>query len=117
MDTDRIQFADQHGLVVRDAYPVSTGHTLIISRRHIGSFFELSIEEQSGLLTLLTKAKEELDATLRPDAYNVGINDGGPAGQTIPHVHMHLIPRYAGDASDPRGGVRWLFPEKAKYWA
>ncbi len=68
------------------------------------------------MFALLTQAKAELDKEFQPDAYNIGINDGAAAGQTVPHVHMHLIPRFKGDRSDPRGGVRWIIPEKADYW-
>jgi diadenosine tetraphosphate (Ap4A) HIT family hydrolase len=104
------------GFVIRDAYPISPGHTLVIPRRHIASFFELETDERDALMDLLEQAKTALDLELRPDAYNMGINDGKDAGQTIAHLHIHLIPRYQGDQPDPRGGVRWLFPEKARYW-
>jgi len=67
-------------------------------------------------MDLVESAKESLDAEYAPDAYNIGINDGPAAGQTVPHVHVHLIPRYDGDCEDPRGGVRWIMPDKAKYW-
>ena len=113
----RVIDSSQHGLVIRDAYPVSPGHTLIIPMRHIGSFFDLSAEERTDLLTLLDSAKTELDAEFSPDGYNIGINDGAAAGQTVPHLHIHLIPRYTGDCPDPRGGVRWIVPEKADYWS
>lgn len=103
-------------VVVRDAYPVSTGHTLIIPRRHIKSWFEVNQHEQHALLEMLAKAKAGLDAELHPDGYNIGINDGAAAGQTVPHLHLHLIPRYAGDRPDPRGGVRWVIPDRAVYW-
>jgi len=68
------------------------------------------------MLALLDAAKEQIDAEHRPDGYNVGINDGAPAGQTVAHLHMHLIPRYRGDVPDPRGGVRWVLAERARYW-
>ncbi len=68
------------------------------------------------MFELMDKAKHELDAELHPAAYNIGVNDGPAAGQTVPHLHVHLIPRYAGDDADPRGGVRRIFPKKAKYW-
>jgi diadenosine tetraphosphate (Ap4A) HIT family hydrolase len=68
------------------------------------------------MLNLLERAKAFLETELKPDGYNIGINDGPTAGQTVPHLHMHLIPRYKGDLTDPRGGVRWIIPEKAKYW-
>jgi diadenosine tetraphosphate (Ap4A) HIT family hydrolase len=104
-------------MVVRDGFPISTGHTLLIPKRHIGSFFELTADERHSLLVLLDTAKEVLDAELRPDGFNIGINDGPAAGQTVPHLHIHLIPRYQGDLADPRGGVRWIIPEKADYWS
>jgi len=96
---------------------VSPGHTLIIPRRHIASFFEVTEEEQTDLMALLLQARVDLDQALRPAGYNVGINDGPAAGQTVPHLHIHLIPRYEGDRLDPRGGVRWVLPEKADYWS
>ena len=100
----------------RDGYPVSKGHTLIIPRRHVRSLFECTTEERQALLTLLDQAKAGLDAEFHPDGYNVGINDGEAAGQTVMHLRIHLIPRYRGDKNDPRGGVRWIFPDKAAYW-
>ena len=113
---ERIRIANPIGLVFRDAFPVSPGHTLVISRRHVGSFFLLEPDERIALLALLDDAKRDLDAELHPDGFNMGINDGPAAGQTVAHVHIHLIPRYRGDIADPRGGVRWMFPGKADYW-
>lgn len=103
-------------LVVPDAYPVSPGHALIIPVRHVPSFFEATSEERFAVLEALDWARLDVIARHAPDGFNVGINDGTAAGQTIMHLHLHLIPRYAGDSPDPRGGVRWLFPEKAAYW-
>lgn len=105
------------GVVIRDGFPISKGHTLIIPKRHIGSFFELQPDEQADLLSLLSRAKGGLDQEFAPQGFNIGINDGPAAGQTVPHLHIHLIPRYAGDQTDPRGGVRWIIPEKADYWS
>lgn len=102
--------------VIRDAYPISPGHTLIVPKRHVGSFFEVSDDERTALMDLLGQAKGGLEAEFRPAGYNVGINDGPVAGQTVPHLHIHLIPRYPGDRPDPKGGVRWIFPDKADYW-
>ena len=102
--------------VTRDAYPVSMGHTLVVPKRHTGSFFDLSTQERDDLLVMLDRTKKILDDELQPQGYNIGINDGAVAGQTVPHVHVHLIPRFAGDLPDPRGGVRWVIPNKAKYW-
>ena len=112
----RIVKANDHAFFIRDGYPISEGHTLIIPKRHVGSFFQVTDNERSSLLELLDYAKSELDAEFKPDGYNIGINDGPSAGQTVPHLHIHLIPRYVGDRTDPRGGVRWIIPEKADYW-
>ena len=112
----RILAEDELAVVIRDAFPVSEGHTIIVPRRHIRSFFEATATERASLLRLLDEAKVTLDAENQPDGYNIGINDGVAAGQTVPHLHIHLIPRYVGDRLDPRGGVRWVLPEKAKYW-
>lgn len=117
LSEDRILLADDHVLVIRDGFPVSPGHTLVIPRRHVGSFFEITLAERAALLRLLDDAKAALDREFAPQGYNIGINDGAAAGQTVPHLHVHLIPRYAGDREDPRGGVRWIFPEKADYWS
>ena len=103
-------------VMIRDTSPVSDGHSLIIPRRHVSSFFDTSAEERLALMALLDQTRKDLDHELNPDDYNIGINDGPLAGQSIPHLHIHLIPRYKGDKEDPRGGVRWLLPEKAKYW-
>ena len=113
---DRIVLANEHAVVIRDAYPVSPGHTLVIPRRHTGSFFDLSALERDAMLLMLDEAKRQLDASHGPEGFNIGVNDGAVAGQTVPHVHMHLIPRFVGDVADPRGGVRWVIPGKAKYW-
>lgn len=103
-------------MVVRDAFPVSPGHTLVIARRHIGSFFDLTKAERHDLLALLDQAKAQLDEEFQPQGFNIGINDGPVAGQTVPHIHIHLMPRYPSDVPDPRGGVRWIIPQRAKYW-
>ena len=100
----------------RDLFPVSKGHTLIIPRRHVSSFFETTAEERREMMELIDESKAVLDREHRPDAYNIGINDGAAAGQTVMHLHIHLIPRYAGDSPDPRGGVRWIVPKQAEYW-
>ena len=102
--------------VIRDAFPVSRGHTLIVPKRHVASFFDITSAERGDLLHVLLQARESLDREFAPAGYNIGINDGTAAGQTVPHLHVHLIPRYAGDREDPRGGVRWVIPDKAAYW-
>lgn len=113
----RIVARTSRALVVRDGFPISPGHTLVIPVRHIGSFFEIDDDERRELLELLAEQKRILDTEYRPDGFNIGINDGAAAGQTVPHLHIHLIPRFKGDRPDPRGGVRWIIPEKADYWS
>ena len=117
LPTERIIYSSQHGVIIRDGFPISPGHTLIIPRRHVDSFFNLTAEEKLDLLGMLETAKAGVDEEFNPDSFNIGINDGPAAGQTVPHLHIHLIPRYTGDVSDPRGGVRWLIPAKADYWS
>jgi diadenosine tetraphosphate (Ap4A) HIT family hydrolase len=98
-----------------DGYPVSPGHALIIPRRHTPSWFDATESERSALLTLVDSAKMVIDQRHRPDGYNIGVNVGAAAGQTVFHLHIHLIPRFAGDVADPRGGVRHVIPAKANY--
>lgn len=102
--------------VIRDRFPVSPGHSLIIPKRHVASLFELTAEEFNALHELLHLRRSQLDAEYQPDGYNIGVNVGEAAGQTVFHLHVHVIPRYAGDCADPRGGVRWVMAEKAVYW-
>ena len=98
-----------------DKYPVSTGHLLIISKRHFSDFFSATAEERQALCDLLDEAKQFLDHKYQPDGYNIGVNCGEDAGQTVMHLHIHLIPRYQGDLDNPRGGVRGVIPEKRVY--
>ncbi len=113
---ERIVLDSTHAFVIRDGFPVSPGHALIIPKRHVGSFFDVTDAERADLMSLLAAARDEIEREFRPASYNIGINDGAAAGQTVPHLHIHLIPRYAGDRADPRGGVRWVLPDKAAYW-
>ena len=112
----RVLLRNETAIVVRDAFPVTRGHTLVIPLRNVESFFDTSAKERAAMFELLDAAKQLLQAEYAPAGFNIGINDGAAAGQTIRHLHMHLIPRYAGDRPDPRGGVRWIIPEKADYW-
>ncbi len=98
-----------------DKYPVSTGHALIISKRHCDNYFDLTIEEQSSCWNLVNGVKEIVTDRLHPDGFNIGINIGEASGQTIPHIHIHLIPRYYGDVAEPKGGVRGVIPRKKEY--
>ncbi|UFS72054.1 HIT family protein [Geomonas sp. RF6] len=108
--------ANEYAIAIRDGFPLSPGHTLIIPKRHLASFFEATADERTALFALLEEVRELLLQERSPDGFNIGINDGPAAGQTVMHLHIHLIPRYAGDMEDPRGGVRWIFPDKAAYW-
>lgn len=117
LPAERIAGENTHAIWIRDGFPVSPGHSLVIPRRHVGSFFEVTEYERAALLALLDQAKEITNTEFQPDGYNIGINDGAAAGQTVPHLHIHLIPRFTGDLPDPRGGVRWVIPAKADYWS
>lgn len=112
---ERIVVQDALTLTIRDGYPVSPGHTLVLPRRHVASLFDTTDEERRALWAALAAAREELAKQLWPDGWNVGVNDGATAGQTVMHVHVHLIPRFAGDTPNPRGGVRHVIPGKGDY--
>ena len=100
---------------IYDKYPVGKGHILFIPKRHLKDFFDITKEEREAIFDLIDEGKKLLDEKYSPDSYNVGINCGEHAGQTIMHVHVHLIPRYIGDMKDPTGGVRGVIPYKMKY--
>lgn len=117
LPAERISSENTSAFAIRDGFPVSPGHTLIIPKRHVGSFFDATTEERGALLSLLDQERAALELEFHPAGYNIGINDGPAAGQTVPHLHIHLIPRYPGDRPDPRGGIRWVLPEKADYWS
>ena len=103
--------ANTLAFATRDATPVSPGHTLVIPHRHCTNFFDLTHEEMAACFTLICEIRSQMDRGPEPpDAYNVGVNAGVVAGQSIPHVHLHVIPRYRGDVPDPRGGVRNVIP-------
>lgn len=98
-----------------DKYPVTKGHLLIIPRRHVESLFDLTDAERMALFALVEAGRDFLTETHAPDGFNFGINQGKAAGQTVPHLHLHIIPRYQGDMEDPEGGVRGVIPGKQKY--
>lgn len=93
-----------------DKAPVNKGHALVISKQHVLSFFHFTSEQITQLYDFIKATKTEIDRQHRPDGYNIGVNDGKAAGRSIDHVHIHLIPRYAGDVENPRGGIRNMFP-------
>jgi diadenosine tetraphosphate (Ap4A) HIT family hydrolase len=100
-----------------DAFPVNRGHALIVPRRHVPTWFDASAEERVALMAAFDEARDLIVARFAPDGFNIGINVGGAAGQTVFHLHVHLIPRYDGDVPDPRGGVRWVIPARGNYLA
>ena len=101
--------------VIFDKYPVNPGHALIVPKRHIENFFEVTPYEFIAMFSLLTQMRRGTDTQLAPDGYNIGINVGEAAGQTVKHLHMHLIPRFYGDMENPRGGVRGVIPSRQSY--
>jgi diadenosine tetraphosphate (Ap4A) HIT family hydrolase len=113
---ERIVEQNEYAFLIHDGFPVSPGHSLVVPRRHVASFFDVTPAERLALLELLDVARARVVDARHPDGFNIGINDGAAAGQTVPHLHIHLIPRFHGDQEDPRGGVRWVIPSKADYW-
>lgn len=103
-------------LAIRDGYPISIGHTLVVPKRHVASWTDLTSDEKAAILTAIDASRSLISTDHHPDAFNIGFNDGPAAGQTVMHFHIHVIPRYSGDVPDPRGGIRWVLPDKAAYW-
>lgn len=101
---------------IPDAFPLSPGHALVVPRRVVKNWFEATPEEHAAIMCLVSELRALLDRSMKPDGYNVGFNAGEAAGQTVPHLHVHVIPRYLGDLPDPRGGIRWILPAHADYW-
>ena len=99
-----------------DAYPVTPGHCLILPRRHEPDFLALTVPEQAAIWALMTEVRALIERSWTPGGYNIGVNVGEAAGQTIGHAHLHVIPRRSGDVADPRGGIRWVIPGRAAYW-
>jgi len=108
-------FENDLALALYDRHPVTPGHMLIVPKRHCADFFEVTGEERRAIADLIDRCKRHLDREFHPDGYNIGINCGEAAGQTVFHLHVHLIPRYRGDVQDPRGGVRGVIPDKRVY--
>ena len=99
-----------------DDFPVNKGHLEVILKRHIKDWWGTTLEEKIAIFNLLEEAKKMIDDKYSPDGYNIGMNLGEKAGQSVMHLHVHLIPRYDGDVENPRGGVRGIIPEKQNYW-
>jgi diadenosine tetraphosphate (Ap4A) HIT family hydrolase len=118
IEPERVLAQDELFAVVRDNFPVTPGHTLIIPKRAVSRFRELTEAEQGQLLKWVGWAQDFLtkEQSPPPEDFNLGVNDGPAAGQTLPQFHFHVIPRRSGDVDDPRGGLRWVMPGKARYW-
>ena len=115
LDESRIISQDDLIIAFYDGFPVNPGHTLIIPRRHVANYFDLTDQEKTALWSMADYCKNIIDSRFSPDGYNIGINIGAAAGQSVPHVHLHLIPRFTGDTPNPRGGVRGVIPSKQNY--
>lgn len=106
----------RHCVAFLDTNPVSKGHALVVEKMATASLFDLPVEVQAQLWETVRREREILINRFRPDGSNIGINDGPAAGQTVPHAHVHVISRYLNDVADPRGGIRWIIPSRARYW-
>lgn len=115
INSDRIVYQDSTWIAIYDNYPVSKGHVLLIPKRHCASYFDLNFIELESASVTIGIIKKLLDKKFNPDGYNIGINCGEAAGQTVMHCHIHIIPRYNGDCENPRGGVRGVIPSKQNY--
>jgi diadenosine tetraphosphate (Ap4A) HIT family hydrolase len=115
LPAERVLYPSNLFFIIEDGFPVSPGHLLIISNEQRADFFELTDEEKAAIPEMIQKAKELVLANYSPDGYNIGMNCGEAAGQTVMHFHCHIIPRYKGDMEDPRGGVRGVIPPKRIY--
>ena len=111
----QLTIVGEYAYSMKDEFPVSNGHCLVIPKRHVESIFELSDDELKDLYVVLKQTKDKLENDYTPDGFNIGINYKEAGGQTIPHAHIHIIPRYNGDVKNPRGGVRGVIPNKQNY--
>ena len=118
IERSRLLAVDDLFAVVSDKFPISPGHTLIVARRSVARFQELTSAEKARLVAWIDWTQQHLASHLNPtpDAFSFGLNDGPAAGQTVMQLHFHIIPRYTGDVPDPRGGIRQIIQAKARYW-
>ena len=114
LDKEKI-LENRYSFAIYDGFPISKGHSLVIPKRVVSSVFDLDDDEYNYIFILLREVKKILLEKYKPDGFNIGINNGTDAGQTIDHAHIHIIPRYKGDLKDPRGGVRNILPDNSGY--
>ena len=112
---DKILYRGTHFFIIKDSYPVSPGHLLVISNNQRKDFFDLNRQELDELNDMIHKCKEIIESGHKPDGYNIGMNCGEAAGQTVFQFHCHVIPRYFGDMKNPKGGVRHCIEGKGYY--
>lgn len=118
LPSDKVMAEDEHVVWTLDPHPITPGHSLIIPKRHIASLFDATLPEREAMLAMLARAREHAKQHHSPAGYNIGFDEGAVAGQYVPHLHVHLIPRYKGDGGYTRGGLRWVIPDKAnRYWS
>lgn len=115
-EPERILLETEVGLAITDLFPVAEGHTLIIPRRHLRTIYDLPEADQAALWELTRAVRDDLVEELGPDGFTIGLNEGMAAGQSVDHAHIHVIPRFLGDVPDPTGGIRAIFPHRARYW-
>ncbi|MDP6523502.1 MAG: HIT family protein [Kiritimatiellia bacterium] len=116
VDPGRVVLETDEAVAFYDAYPITEGHALVVPKQRVSSLFELKPDIQTAVWDAVRLTREFLAKEYHTDSFNIGINDGRAAGQTITHTHIHVIPRFKGDAPDPRGGIRWIMPDRANYW-
>jgi len=114
---NEVRWANDHAVAFADLYPVGRGHTLVVPRRHESDLFHLDPIVRAAVWALVDEVHGDLVGDLAADGFNIGLNEGNAAGRTVDHAHVHVIPRFTGDVSDPRGGVRWVLPDHADYWS
>jgi len=111
-----VRWESETAVAFVDAFPLGPGHTLVVPRRHVADALELGREEIADLWELVRRVRDDLARELHPDGWNIGLNVGAAGGQTVWHAHVHVIPRFGGDHPDPRGGMRCVLPDRARYW-
>lgn len=116
LEKHRILLENDFAAAFLDRFPIAVGHMLIVPKQHVASLFDLPDVELEAVWKLVSQVRDKIVVELKPDGFNLGVNDGLAAGQTMMHAHVHIIPRRNGDTDDPKGGIRWIMPGKARYW-
>lgn len=117
LPADRVILETPNTVAFYDLYPLARGHALVVPKTTVASLYEFDPPIQAEIWDTVRRVRDILAERFHPNGFNIGLNDGAAAGQTVAHAHVHVIPRYAGDVPDPRGGIRWILPDKARYWS